>query len=124
MWIRLVERAPIFLTSEPFAVYVLEPGSLSRSNVAADSRNMLRVLGRYRRLTGWWHLRGWEAEVYRIWAAGHLSEREPRKALRPAWERLWRQPWVPRAWWAFVKSLAGSCFVPTRTGTSPGVSMS
>jgi glycosyltransferase involved in cell wall biosynthesis len=106
MWVRLVQKAPTYLIGEPLQTYYLTPGSLSRSDVAADSRNMLRVLGRCRHLLGRWGLRGWEAEIYRDWAAGHLAAGEPRKAVAPAWGRLVRQPWSPQAWWIVAKSLA------------------
>ena len=106
VWVRLVEAAPTYLLWEPLATYVLEPGSLSRSNVVADSYNMLRVLERNAYLLGWWRERGWQAEVYRIWAAGHLADGEPRKAVGPAWRRLVRQPWSPQAWWIVAKSQA------------------
>src|SRR5262249_26775026 len=106
MWIRLVEKAPTYLIGEPLQTYWLTPGSLSRSDFAADCRNMLRVLSRYRRLLGRWGLRRWEAEIYRDWAAGHLSAGEPRQARAPAWRRLVRQPWSPQAWWIVAKSLA------------------
>ena len=106
VWVRLVEAAPTYLLWEPLATYVLEPGSLSRSNVALDSANMLRVLERNAYLLGWWHKRGWQAKVYQIWAAQPLSDGEPRKAVRPAWQRLLRQPWSLQAWWIVAKSHA------------------
>jgi glycosyltransferase involved in cell wall biosynthesis len=112
VWVRLVEAAPTYLVWEPLATYVLEPGSLSRSNVAFDSYNMLRVLERNAYLLGWWHKRGWQAEVYQIWAAGHLAQGEPRKAMRPAWRRLVRQLWSPQAWWIVAKSQALSLRSP------------
>lgn len=112
MWIRLVAAAPSYLLWEPLATYILTPHSLSRSDVAADSRNMLRVLQRNERLLGWWNLRGWEAEVYRLWAGGHLGDGEPRRAVAPAWARLLRQPWSPQAWWIVAKSLTLAARTP------------
>ena len=108
VWVRLVEAAPTYLLWEPLATYVLEPGSLSRSDVAFDSRNMLRVVGRNSYLLGWWHTRIWEADVYRIWASCHLGQREPLKAVHPAWKRLLREPWSARGWWVLGKALLRS----------------
>jgi glycosyltransferase involved in cell wall biosynthesis len=105
MWIRLVAAAPTWLIWEPLANYVLTPQSLSRSNLVNDCRNMLRVLDRYRGLLGPWHLRGWQAEIYKDWAAGHLWEGDARRALSPAWARLLRQPWSPQAWWIVAKAV-------------------
>jgi len=36
MWIRFVLRGPAYLLSEPLSTAVLEPGSLSRDNIAGD----------------------------------------------------------------------------------------
>ena len=43
LWVRLVCRTPVYLTSEFLATAVLEPGSLSRSSVDVDYGNMLTV---------------------------------------------------------------------------------
>jgi glycosyltransferase involved in cell wall biosynthesis len=124
MWIRLVATAPSYLLWDPLATYVLTPHSLSRSDVAADSRNMLRVLHRYSTLLGWWGRRGWEAEVYRMWAGGHLGDGEPRRAVAPAWGRFLRQPWSPQAWWIVAKSLALAARKPRSTAPiSPSASI-
>ncbi len=119
MWIRLVAAAPSYLIWEPLATYVLTPHSLSRSSVANDSRNMLRVLDRYAPLLGRWHLRGWQAEIYRDWAAGHLGDGEPRRAVAPAWARLLRQPWSPQAWWIVAKALTLSARTPRPAPAAP-----
>ncbi len=47
LWVRLVLIAPVYFLAEPLATAVLEAGSLSRSDVAADSRNMLTVVRRH-----------------------------------------------------------------------------
>jgi glycosyltransferase involved in cell wall biosynthesis len=131
MWIRLVQAAPVYLLSEPLSTQVLVPGSLSRSDVAGDCRNMLEVVRRHGRLLGWAGRRSWEARVYRTWAAGHLGSGEPRKAFGPAWRRWLRQPWSPQAWWIVAKSAAWSCtpwgsplrpgpdYTPSRTRRKP-----
>lgn len=111
LWLRVLMRHPAYLLSEPLATCVLEPGSLSRSDVAADNRNMLIVIHRYAALLGPRRLRAWEAMVYREWAAGHLGHGEPRAALPPAWNRLVRQPWSVEGLWVLLKSLCWSCSV-------------
>ena len=87
LWIRLLLAGQVYLFSEPLATMVLEPGSLSRSDVAGDCRNMLTVIHRYAAALGPARTRLWEANIYREWAAGHLGDGEPRAALRPAWKR-------------------------------------
>jgi hypothetical protein len=85
---------------------VLESGSLSRSDAAADSCNMLAVIRRHADLLGRAGVRTWETTVYREWAASHLGNSEPLLAIRPAWNRLTREPWSPWAWWVLLKSSA------------------
>jgi glycosyltransferase involved in cell wall biosynthesis len=104
LWVRLVNASPVYLSSEPLITYVLEPGSLSRSNLDNDNGNMLRVVRRYGGLLGRGGLRKWEALVFRQWAAGHLGGGRPRAALPYAWERVRRQPCSAEGWWVFVKS--------------------
>lgn len=109
LWVRLVNAAPAYLSSAPLITYVLQPGSLSRSNLDNDQTNMLRVVRRYRDLLGRRGLRKWEAVVYRQWAAGHLGDGRPRAALPYAWQRIRRQPYSAEGWWVFVKSAALAC---------------
>ncbi len=108
LWIRLLLAGQVYLLSEPLATMILEPGSLSRSDVADDYRNMLTVVHRYAAALGPARtLR--EAHIYREWAAGHLGAGEPRAALRPAWKRAVRQPWSLEGLWILVKSACWSC---------------
>ena len=106
LWIRLVASTPVYLDPEPLATWVLEPGSLSRSDIDRDCSNMLRVVHRHRSLLDRRGLRGRETSVFRRWAAGHLGQGRPESALAPAWQRLRRQPGSPEAWWIFFKSAA------------------
>lgn len=106
LWLRLALTVPVYLLTEPLATAVLEEGSLSRTDVASDARNMLAVLRRYAAVLGRAGVRSWEANVYRQWAAGHLGKGEPREAIKPAWNRLVRQPVSLQAWWVFLKSTA------------------
>jgi len=109
LWIRLVLAAPVYFLSEPLATAVLEAGSLSRSNVAADSCNMLTVVNRHAAVLGDAGVRAWQRLVYREWAASHLGNGEPRQAIRPAWQRLRHQPWSAQGWWVLLKSTAWAC---------------
>ena len=109
LWIRLVRAAPVYLMSEPLATAVLTEGSLSRSDVSADSRNMLVVLHRHAAMLGRAGVRTEMSRVYRDWAAGHLGNGEPREAIWPAWNRLTWQPWSAQAWWILGKSLLWTC---------------
>jgi hypothetical protein len=116
LWLRLAAAAPVYLSSERLATAVLEPGSLSRSDAAADAANLLRVIRRHAALLGRGGARRLEADAYRVWAATCLGEGDPRGALGPAWRRACRQPWSPRAWWIVAKSLGWSALTtsPTR----------
>ena len=109
LWIKLVLAAPIYLTSEPLATQVLTAGSLSRSDVGADYRNMLRVIQSHADLLGPAGVQAEELRVYRQWAADHLGEGKARAALRPAWKRLRRQPLSLQAWWIVFKASLRSC---------------
>jgi glycosyltransferase involved in cell wall biosynthesis len=111
LWVRIIDRAPIYCLSDALAVAVLEPGSLSRSNVARDCGNMLRVVHEYRHLLGKRGTRKQEAVVLGRWAGRLLSEGQPRSALQPALRRLSIDPFKPRAWWALVKAGALSLSV-------------
>ncbi len=104
LWLRLALRVPVYLMSEPLATAVLESESLSRSDVAGDSCNMLAVIRRHAAVLGRDGVRAWETIVYHEWAAQHLGNGEPRQAIRPAWLRLTLQPWLPRAWWILLKA--------------------
>lgn len=104
LWVRLVDAAPIYMTSEPLATYVQEPGSLCRSNVDRDYGNMMRVVHRHVDLLGRNGVRRWEKEFFRRWAASHLGNGHPRAALRPAFKRLVKNPLSLEAWWVLLKS--------------------
>lgn len=106
LWIRLLTSSPCYLDPEPRATVVLEPGSLSRSNIDSDYANMLSVVHRHRALLGRRGLRRFESAVYRGWAASHLGQGRPHAARRPAWERVRREPHSPEAWWICLKSAA------------------
>jgi glycosyltransferase involved in cell wall biosynthesis len=106
MWCRLVAATPVYLSSEPLATVVLEPGSLSRTHVDSDYGNMLRVIHKHAGLLGPRHLHQWEASTYRLWAGQHLSGGRPAAALRPASRRLRRQPLSIEGWYILGKCLA------------------
>jgi glycosyltransferase involved in cell wall biosynthesis len=114
LWVRLVASAPMYTLSQPLATYVLEPGSLSRTNVDRDYGNMLRVIHRHAALLGRNGLQWWEARIYGRWASAHLAQAHPRAALVPARRRLARQPWSPEGWWVMLKAGILSC-TPSRS---------
>jgi glycosyltransferase involved in cell wall biosynthesis len=107
-YLKLILMGPVFIVDEPLATLVLTAGSLSRSDVADDHRNMLQVVQRYAGLLGRADKRVEEVRVYRDWAACHLGEENARAALGPAWQRLVRQPWSLQAWWILLKAGAWS----------------
>jgi glycosyltransferase involved in cell wall biosynthesis len=69
LWVRLIAKTPIYLTSQPLATAVLEAGSTSRSSVAGDCSSMLKVVRRQRSLLGFFGTRMWESHTYYRWAA-------------------------------------------------------
>lgn len=108
LWVRLICKAPVYCLSEPLATAVLEPGSLSRSNVDRDCGNMLKVVHRHQELLGKAELKRQETTVYRRWASGHLGGSRPRNAIQPALQRLKRTPFSAEGWWVLGKSFAWS----------------
>ncbi len=105
LWLRLLLRAPAYLTREVLATCVLEPGSLSRGSVERDCRNMLAVVDRYRELLGPKAHRRWRSDVHRRWSTRLLAQDDPRGALAPALVHLRHTP-SARALWTVVKSAA------------------
>jgi glycosyltransferase involved in cell wall biosynthesis len=114
LWVRLIASFPFYLAPEPLATVVLEPGSLSRTNIDRDCSNMLRVLHRNRDMLSRAALRDWESDLFRRWAAGHLGVGRPDAALTPACKRLRLQPTSPEAWWILCK-----CLITLRTAARP-----
>lgn len=89
LWVRMILRAPCCLSSEPLATAVLEPGSMSRSNVARDCANMLNVVRRQRATLGSAASRMWEAHTYYRWGA---CEAEPGPAVAKMIVSCWLWP--------------------------------
>jgi glycosyltransferase involved in cell wall biosynthesis len=118
LWIRMIQKSPVYLISDRLASHVLTSGSLSRRDLTSDYPNMLTVIHRYRDLLGRGGVRVHEALVYRNWAAGHLRAGQMRQALSPAWQRLIRQPWSLQAWWIVAKSALGTA--TSSVGRKPG----
>jgi glycosyltransferase involved in cell wall biosynthesis len=121
LWIRLIAANPVYILSEPLATAVLEPGSLSRSNIDADYTNMIRVIRRHGYLLKTRERAYWEGVFFRLWASCHLGGGRPRAALRPAWERLRRDCLSAEGWWIMLKSavLACSRFVDGGSAAAP-----
>lgn len=105
LWLRLLLRAPAYLSGEALATCVLEAGSLSRGNVERDSQNMLAVVERYKELLGPDAYRHWKSDVHRRWSTRLLASGDPRGALRPALVHLRETP-SARALWTTLKSAA------------------
>ena len=78
LWIRLAARTAVYLCSEPLATVVLEPGGISRCDIARDCTRMLEVVHRYRHLLGRRSTRLWRSYTRYRWAA---MEPRPRVAL-------------------------------------------
>jgi glycosyltransferase involved in cell wall biosynthesis len=106
LWARLIALHPAYISSEPLITLVLEPGSLSRSDVDVDFGNMIRVVRRHADVLGRRGLRRWEAAFFRLWASCQLGAGRPRQAFAPAASRLYREPLSPEGWWVLFKSLA------------------
>lgn len=70
LWIRLVNHRPVMLLSQPLATAVLEPGSLSRVDIARDCRNMLAVIERNRATLSPPARLLWRSFICYRWAAG------------------------------------------------------
>jgi len=79
LWRRLVLKAPVCLIAEPLATAVLEPNSLSRSNLARDYGNMLKVIDRHREQLGFSGVLKWKSHTYYSWAS---CEPAPGVAMR------------------------------------------
>lgn len=104
LWIRLLEVAPHFILSAPLATHVLEPGSLTRSDLRQDYSNMLKVIDRYKDFLGPEGRLCWESLVFEHWAGRCLAEGNYREAFQAGLERLKREPLNPVAWWVVIKS--------------------
>lgn len=104
LWIRLARTAPLYILGAPLATAVLEPGSLTRSNVEADCRDMLRLIHGHQDLLGPRGTRRQEALLYRRLAGSLLNADKPRAALVPAARRLVRDPFALEGWWILFKS--------------------
>lgn len=91
LWIRLLSTSPVFVVAAPLATAVLEPASLSRSNVACDCSNMLRVVRRNRGLLGWRSARMWESHTLYRWGACELRPGPALAKLAHSW-LLWPLP--------------------------------
>ena len=106
LWVRMVLARPIYLSSEPLCTAVMEPGSLSRKDVDYAYSPLIRIAEQYADVLGGRGRRTFEARVFRGWAAAHLYRRQPRNAVKPAWNRLLRDPLTAEGWWVLLKSIA------------------
>jgi glycosyltransferase involved in cell wall biosynthesis len=104
LWVRLFASHLSYMVPDVLATYVQEPGGISRTDIDRDCGNMLRVVRRHAALLGSGGVREQEAIVYLRWAAVHLAQGRPGKALVPALQRLRLQPYSCQAWWIAIKS--------------------
>jgi cellulose synthase/poly-beta-1,6-N-acetylglucosamine synthase-like glycosyltransferase len=109
LWVRVAMDTCVYIMSSPLATAVLEPGSLSRKDVDHGYEPMVRVIRQHADLLGGGGQRFFEARIFRAWAAAHLGGGQPRAALRPAWDRLRRQPSSVEGWWVLLKCAALAC---------------
>ena len=104
LWIKMIRSYPVYIIGDPLVTWVLEPGSLSRSDPDSGYSPMIEVLRRHSGLLSPRELKDLEAFVFRGWASCHLQQGRPRSALNPALRRLVRQPACREAWWIVLKS--------------------
>ena len=69
LWVRLAQTETVFLDSQPLATAVLEPNSISRSNIANDCTKMLHVIERNRSMLSISNQLLWKSYVRYRWAA-------------------------------------------------------
>lgn len=104
-WATLVEKCEVMCLSDALSIAVLEPGSLSRTNIERDCGNMLRVIAHFQNSLGWRGTWWWKRRTFRRWASEYLGQQSP-AALRPAFWRLCYEPWSLEAMWVVMKSLS------------------
>lgn len=69
LWVRIANTSTVYLCAGPLVTAVLEPGSLSRTQLDRDCGNMLRVIYRNRDLLSRLALRKWVSHTHYRWAA-------------------------------------------------------
>jgi SAM-dependent methyltransferase len=104
LWISVLRGTNGYILSHPLATAVLVPESLSRGDPQRAYEPMIRTLERHQDLLPAARRRKLEAQVFRGWAAAHLSRGQARSAMTPAMLRLARQPFSPEGWWVCFKS--------------------
>jgi glycosyltransferase involved in cell wall biosynthesis/CelD/BcsL family acetyltransferase involved in cellulose biosynthesis len=118
LWLRMLLRAPAWLSSAPTATCVLEPASLSRGSVDRDCTNMLALVDRYHELLGDVAHASWRADVHRRWSTRLLAEGRSRDALVPALIRLRHTP-SAASLWTVVRSAAQAVIEPAHDAHDP-----
>jgi hypothetical protein len=93
LWIRLAAQTSVYVLSQPLATAVLEPGGISRCDIARDCTRMLEVVQRHRLMLGMCSALLWRSYVRYRWAA---MEESPRVALPLLVRSLcgWPAPYV------------------------------
>lgn len=88
-WVRIIQNQLVYVSSDRLATYVQEPGSISRSGIERDCKNMLAVIERHESLMGGKAAREWKSHVSFRWAA---NDPQPSTALPKLFESLWLWP--------------------------------
>lgn len=101
LWFRLIKQGPIAYFGEPLATLVLEPGSLSRTQVSADYQNFLSVVDANSAEIGVLATRNWKARTYGAWAGTLLSENCFAEASKLALLRLRYEPFKLESYYIF-----------------------
>lgn len=104
LWFRLLSKNTAYILTDSLATCVLEPGSLSRTNIDRDCSNMLAVIERHADAIGAAAVRHHSAVVYKRWSGVHLAEGRPAKAFPVALRRYLLQPFAAYAGWMVLKT--------------------
>jgi glycosyltransferase involved in cell wall biosynthesis len=107
LWIRML-RHPAYLLLEPLATAVLEPGSISRTNLDVDCEKMMRVIQRNRGVLGFAGYRLWRSYTLFRWSAMDPVQAPSLRRLAYSW-LMWPfpyQPYLPAARLVRAKRLA------------------
>jgi glycosyltransferase involved in cell wall biosynthesis len=105
LWFRLLIQTPSFYLPDVVAVQHASLDSLSHADIDLDYSSMLRVIERHREVLPASEVRSVLTATYRNWAGTWIARGSPRRAIRPAWERLRLQPASAEAWWVLAKAV-------------------
>ena len=115
LWYRVIAEDFVYLSPELLATQILEPGSLSRSNLDVDCGNMLRVVRRHGKVSA---IEDSEPGKQLFPPLGWKSTGpgRPREAIARRVPASRVQPFSAEAWWIVMKALKGSACRGCRSG--------